>query len=220
MSVSQSQSGANTHSQWREANEQTLNAHWFVGLALIILLLTFVTLFGVGLSYVVQGGLRFIFTLTPQCWNSMCMSKAGSSNSSLILSTTRFLTRACSLLQGFSCAYLHWKDVYVRAQFQEEGLRASLSWFSQSTMWVLRLKTQVVKLGGRPLKQLPFPNTCSVPERNTWICCTESAKLNGPECVVHRTTAASGRATSCAVWSGLLRLYVHQLHTFILVFSP
>lgn len=65
-------------------------------IALIILLLTFVT-------YVVQGGLRFIFTLTPQCWNYMCMSKAGSSNSSLILSTTRFLTRACSLLQGFSC---------------------------------------------------------------------------------------------------------------------
>lgn len=89
------------------------------------------------------------------------------------------------------CAYLLWKDVYVRAQFQEEGLRASLSWFSQSTMWVLRLKTQVVKLGGRPLKQLPFPNTCSVPERNTWICCPESAKLNGPECVVHRTTAAA-----------------------------
>lgn len=72
-------------------------------IALIILLLTFVTRFGVGLSYIVQGGLRFIFTLTPQYWNYMCMSQAGSSNSSLILSTTRFLTRACSLLQGFSC---------------------------------------------------------------------------------------------------------------------
>lgn len=60
------------------------------------------TLFGVGFSYVVQGGLRFIFTLTPQCWNYMCMSQAGSSTSSLILSTTRFLTRACSLLQSFS----------------------------------------------------------------------------------------------------------------------
>lgn len=150
-------------------------------IALIILLLTFVTLFGVGFSYVVQGGLRFIFTLTPQYWNymCMCMSQAGSSNSSLILSTTRFLIRACSL-QGFSYELKVDVSQYfiTLCLFALEGCVRAGSIPRRGSEGIVELilsvhhvssetQTQVVKLGGRPLKQLPFPNTCSVPERNT-----------------------------------------------------
>lgn len=103
-----------------------------------LMILTFVTLFGVGFSWWVQGSLRFIFTLIPQYWNDTCLSQAGSSSSSLIFSTMRFLTRACSLLQGFSyklkvdvsqyfitlCLFaLEGRD--VRAQFHQCASRGS-----------------------------------------------------------------------------------------------
>lgn len=105
----------------------------------------------------------------------MCMSPAGSSNSSLIFSKTRFLTRACSLLQGFSyelkvdvsqyfitlCLFALEGRV-VRAQFHQCASRGSegtleliLSVYCVSP----ETQTQVVKLDGRPLKQLPVPNT-------------------------------------------------------------
>lgn len=70
-----------------------------------------------------------------------------------------------STLLHCAYSYLLWKAQFH--QYASRGSEGTLELILSVYRVSPETQTQVVKLGGRPLKQLPVPNTCSVPERNT-----------------------------------------------------